>query len=114
MSRKGAVRIHAVGVLARQFGIPDHLLGGSLNAVRRKCGRPSCHCASGEGHSMWTLTYSVDGQKHVEFIPDAILPWISSLFEEGRAYRDAVNEIRAINAQLVTLWRKEQRQKKKK
>jgi hypothetical protein len=63
---------------------------------------------------MWTLTYSVDGQKHVEFIPDAVLPWISSLFEEGRAYRDAVNEIRAINAQLVTLWRKEQRQKKKK
>jgi hypothetical protein len=99
--------------LARRFEIPLHLLGGSLNQVARKCGKPTCRCASGEGHLMWTLTYSVDGQRRVEFVPDDLVPLVAPLFEEGRAYRDAVHEILTINAQLVTLWRKQQRSPKK-
>ena len=58
---------------------------------------------------MWTLTYSVDGRRHVEFIPDELVALVTPLFEEGRAYRDAVQEILRINAELVTLWRKQQR-----
>ena len=95
--------------LARRFAIPDQLLGGSLNRIIRRCGKPTCHCASGDGHPMWTLTYSVDGQRHVEFVPDDLVPFVAPLVEEGRAYRDAVQEILAINAQLLTLWRKQQR-----
>ncbi len=58
---------------------------------------------------MWTLTYSVDGQRHVEFISDDLLPQLAPLAEQGRAHRDAINEILTINAQLVTVWRKQQR-----
>lgn len=99
--------------LARRFGIPHELLGGSLNEVARKCGKPTCRCASGEGHPMWTLTYSVDGQRRVEFIPDELVPLIAPLAEEGRAYRDALSEILTINAQLVTLWREQQRSRRR-
>ena len=95
--------------LARRFGIPAELLGGSLNQVNRKCGKPTCRCASGDGHPMWTLTYSVDGCRHVEFLPDALLAVVEPLAQEGRAYRDALHEILAINAQLVTFWRQQQR-----
>ncbi len=95
--------------LAGRYGIPAWLLGGSLNQVSRKCGKPGCRCASGEGHPMWTLTYSVNGERHVEFIPDRLMPPVQHLAEEGRAYRDALQELLTINAQLVSLWRKEQR-----
>jgi hypothetical protein len=62
---------------------------------------------------MWTLTYSVDGQRRVEFIPDELVPLIAPLAEEGRAYRDALSEILTINAQLVTLWREQQRSRRR-
>jgi hypothetical protein len=96
-------------VLARRYGIPEELLGGSLNQVTRKCGKPMCRCASGDGHPMWTLTYSIDGRRHVEFLPDAAVARVKPLAIDGRAYRDALHEILAINAQLVSLWRNEQR-----
>ena len=63
---------------------------------------------------MWTLTYSVKGKRHVEFIPTALLPQVAPLAQSGRAYKDALNEILTINAQLLTLWRKQQRGRKKK
>ena len=62
---------------------------------------------------MWTLTYSVDGQRHVEFIPDELVPRIAPLAENGRAYRDALSEILTINAQLVTFWRKQRRARRR-
>ena len=58
---------------------------------------------------MWTLTYSVSGRRHVEFIPDMLVPMIAPWVEEGRAYREALREIMTLNAQLLTLWRKQQR-----
>lgn len=58
---------------------------------------------------MWTLTYSVDGNRRVEHIPDDLATMLQPLAEQGRAYRNAVNELLALNAQLVTLWRKQQR-----
>ena len=62
---------------------------------------------------MWTLTYSVKGRRHVEFIPDELVPKIAPLAEEGRAYRDALSEIQTINAQLVTLWRRQLRSRRR-
>ncbi len=62
---------------------------------------------------MWTLTYSVAGQRRVEFIPDDLVPVIEPLAEEGHAYLDALRELLCINAQLVTLWRKQNRGRKK-
>lgn len=60
---------------------------------------------------MWTLTYSVDGTRRVEFIPDDLAAVLQPLAQEGHAYRDAVAEVLTINAQLVSLWRQQQRQR---
>ena len=61
---------------------------------------------------MWTLTFSVDGRRHVEFIPDRLVSELQPLAEAGRAYREAVHEVLTINAQLLTLWRKQQKGRK--
>ena len=99
--------------LARGHGLPADLLGGSLTLTHRRCGKSGCHCASGEGHSMWTLTYSVEGAKQVLVIPNASVPLLEPLVKEGRRWREALAELLAINAQLVRLWRQEHRHKRK-
>ncbi len=67
--------------MIRRFGIPEDVLGGSLSLVHRKCGKPTCRCASDERHPMWTLTYSVGGNRRVEFIPEDLVPVVQPLAE---------------------------------
>ncbi len=61
---------------------------------------------------MWTLTYCVEGHRRVEFIPDRLASQLAPLFEQGRAYRDALHEILTLNAQLISLWRQQQKEQK--
>jgi len=55
--------------LLRQFPLPEDLLPGSLSVSHTRCGQPTCHCAKGEGHTAWSLTFMADGKKRVERIP---------------------------------------------
>ena len=56
----------------------------------------------------------VDGKKRVERIPDDWVEQIRPLVEQGREYKDAVAEVFATNAQLLTLWRHQSTKKKRK
>jgi hypothetical protein len=99
--------------LLREFGIPENALPGSLVITHRRCGRPTCHCASsGKGHPMWQHTFMVDGKKRVEAIPKEWVDDILPLVEKGREYKDAVAEVFAINAQLLALLRRQHRKKR--
>jgi hypothetical protein len=93
--------------ILRRFNIPDNALPGSLSLTHRRCGKPSCHCATGKGHPMWSLTFMVEGKKRVERIPDDWVEEIRPLVEQGRAFKRAVAEVFAANAQLLALWRKQ-------
>lgn len=95
--------------LVRRFGIPADLLSGSLSETQRRCGKAGCRCAQGPGHPLWTLTYSVGGEKQVQVIPAASVAALEPLIARARLYRQAVAELGAINAQLVTLWRRQGR-----
>ena len=93
--------------LLRRFQIPKDALPGSLSQTHRRCGKPSCHCAEGQGHPMWSLTFMVDGKKRVERIPDEWVEEIRPLVAAGREFKEAVAEVFAVNAQLLALWRKQ-------
>jgi hypothetical protein len=93
--------------LLRRLQIPADALPGSLARTHRRCGKPTCHCAQGEGHPLWSLTFMVDGKKHVERIPDEWVQEIQPLVEQGREFKDAVAELLTANAQLLTLWRQQ-------
>jgi hypothetical protein len=100
--------------LLREFRIPDSALPGSLVVTHRRCGKTTCHCASsGKGHPMWQLTFMVDGNKRVETMPKEWVDQILPLVERGKEYKGAVAEVFAINAQLLALWCKENRNNKK-
>jgi hypothetical protein len=95
--------------LLTRLRIPADALPGSLALSHRRCGKPSCHCAEGAAHPFYTLTFMVNGKKHVESIPaewsDAVRPAV----EAGRGFQDSVAELFVINAQLLVLARQQRR-----
>jgi hypothetical protein len=93
--------------LLRRLQIPPDALPGSLALTHRRCGTPTCHCAQGEGHPLWSLTFMVNGKKRVERIPDEWVEQIRPLVEQGREFKDAVAEVFAANAQLLALRRRQ-------
>lgn len=93
--------------LIRRFQIPDDLLPGSLSIRYSRCNTPNCHCAEGKGHPLWSLTFMVDGKKHVQHIPKHLVEDVRKRVEAGRELQDAVREVLAANAQLLVLARKQ-------
>lgn len=93
--------------LMRQFQIPDDLLPGSLSIRHSRCRTPNCHCAEGEGHPLWSLTFMVDGKKRVQHIPKHLVEDVRKRVEAGREFQDAVRDVLAANAQLLVLARKQ-------
>jgi hypothetical protein len=87
--------------------LPADALPGSLALTHRRCGKPTCHCATGEGHPVWSLTYMVGGKKRVERIPTEWVDEIQRLVAAGRAFKDAVATVWTANAELLVLWRRQ-------
>jgi hypothetical protein len=56
----------------------------------------------------------VAGKQRVEWIPPEWVEQIRPLVEQGREFKDAVAEVFASNAQLLTLWRQQSLAKKPK
>ena len=98
--------------LVRRFGLPENALGGHLARTYRRCGKATCHCADGQGHPRWTLSYSLSGKKHVEVLSESLASELAPLVEEGREVREAVMEVLAINLQLLRLWREDQQDRR--
>jgi hypothetical protein len=97
----------------RRWQIPPDALPGSLALTHRRCGTPTCHCAKGEGHPLWSLTFMVNGKKRVERIPDEWVEQIRPLVEQGRGFKEAVSEVFAANAQLLALRRQQSAPKRR-
>jgi hypothetical protein len=95
--------------LLAHFPLPDDALPGSLALSRRRCGKPSCHCADGAGHPLWTLTFMAGGKKRVESIPAAWVDTIRPRVEAGRHFKETGADLLLINAELLVLARNQRR-----
>lgn len=98
--------------IARQFGIPQMLIGGGLSVSRRRCGKPTCRCSSGVGHPQWTLSFSHDGARHVEKLPNEWVEEFEQAVLKTQEYLDAVKQVMAINMELLAAAKKQRHQKK--
>ena len=99
--------------LLRRFPIPPDLLPGSLSLTHRRCGQPTCHCATDpKGHPLWSLTFMAGGQKRVERIPKEWVEEVQRRVDAGREFKQAVADVWAANAQLLVLARKQRRKKR--
>ncbi|MEX0890632.1 MAG: DUF6788 family protein [Gemmatimonadota bacterium] len=98
----------------RTLKMPEDALPGSLSLTHTKCGKPQCHCAEGQGHPGWQLTFMVEGKKRVERIPAEWAEEVGRRVEAGRGFREVVGEILTANAELLVLERKQRARKRKK
>jgi hypothetical protein len=97
----------------RRYALPDNLLPGSLSQHRVRCGKPTCHCADGDGHVTWTLTYMADQRKRVLHIPHHLVDEVRRRVDAGRALQDALRDVLTANAELLILAWKEEKQKRR-
>lgn len=95
--------------LLRRISVPSDLLPGSLSVSRTRCGKPSCHCAQGQGHEAWTFTFMSQGKRRVERLPKAWIDEVRQRVEAGQQLQSAVREILTANAELLILARQQQR-----
>lgn len=88
----------------KRLALPSDGLPGSLALSHRRCGSPTCHCQTDpEGHPSWTLTFMADGRKRVVHVPTETVDAVRARVTTGNAFKRAVAEVLAMNAQLMVL-----------
>jgi hypothetical protein len=78
--------------LVSQHGV----LHGALIHRRRKCGRPGCRCAQGEGHDGLYLVVTEKGESRQLYVPKESAPtverWIAA-YQQARQLLDGVSKL---------------------
>ena len=67
------------------------LLKGSVYNLQTRCGKPSCHCASGQGplHTSTVLSWSDQGKTRLRTLPPGELSRFRQWAENYRRFRHA-------------------------
>jgi hypothetical protein len=89
--------------LVRELPPLDQVLRGTLTETHKRCGRPNCHCADGPGHGpkRYLVTSQPGGRPRRAYVPNAAHERVADLIGNYRRLRAALNEICAINAELL-------------
>lgn len=86
-------RVNSIQAILREQG---PLRCGSLVTVVRKCGKPTCHCASGQGHPTAYLSTKQDGKTRMVYIP-------ADCVEEVTQHAQGYRRLRKHRARLAKL-----------
>src|ERR1700739_160283 len=86
-------------------GLPpiEQIVRGSLIETYKRCGRPNCHCSSGPGHGpkRYLVISQRGGRPRRNYVPNAAHERVASLIGNFNRLREVLNEICAINAELL-------------
>ena len=98
--------------LLRRLAAVGPFVAATLVCVRHRCGNPRCHCARGEGHPSWRLTYKGKKQKTVTvYVPVDMVKEVGQWVENYRAFKKLASEISDAQLARVRLHVKERRRK---
>ena len=67
------------------------MLRGSLITLKRKCGKPTCHCGKGKPHSSPALSYNLQGKTKIVTLRPADVRQVK---EALRRYNKALRSLR--------------------
>ena len=81
----------------------DRIMRGSLIERYKRCGRPGCHCANDRGHGPKVyLSVSVSGERpQMDYVPNSRSAEVAGLVGNFNKAREILNEICAINTELL-------------
>lgn len=88
--------------LARQAPDLTQVLRGSLFERSRRCGVPSCHCATGEGHPVVCVGVTMPGGKSMQVtVPFELVPVVRQWTENYRRIWELIEEVSSVNRELL-------------
>src|SRR5208337_576106 len=88
------------GRLIRSLLALREMLPGSFVQRRRKCGKPNCHCASGDPdqlHAEFLLSFLSQGKQRTFHIPAELVEEVRSQVELHKRFQQAETAICDIN-----------------
>src|SRR5260221_13338325 len=88
--------------LAARLGDVERVLAGSLAEQTRRCGKPGCRCAAGEGHGPYAyFTPRAAGRRRARYVPAALVEAVRGYLRGGSRAEAGPAEISAIHAELL-------------
>ncbi len=87
------------------------LLAASLVSFERRCGKPSCHCATGEKHHGHQLTYKVRGKTRTVYVPVDFTEEVRTWIDEHRRLKRLLQESSQLALALVRGHAKERKRR---
>ena len=76
---------------------------GAFVTVLRKCGKPNCRCAQGEGHPAKYLSVKEGGQTRMIYVPSSQEVQVAQEAEQYRQYRQARAMLAKLNRQALAV-----------
>lgn len=89
--------------LLRKLPPLDEVLRGSLIERYKRCGKPGCKCATGQGHGpKYYLSVSRTGARPaMDYVPQDAQPQVTRYLSNYREIRDILDQLCAINHELM-------------
>jgi hypothetical protein len=81
----------------------EPLLPGTLYTLRRRCGKPACHCARGKLHASTVLSYRGQGRPQNITPPPEQVPAVQKLTDDYRQFRQARTQLLRLQRQVLKL-----------
>ncbi len=79
------------------------MLKGSVYQLRRKCGKPTCHCADGTLHESMVLSWSEAGRTRLRSIPERSVNRLRRLTERYQRFRKARARLAQISKEILKI-----------
>jgi hypothetical protein len=85
------------------LAVRDPLRRGSLVTVRRKCGKPTCHCVDGEGHPAKYLSLKEGGRTRMVYVGPVEEVALSQANDRYREFRERRAALAMLSKQVLDL-----------
>jgi hypothetical protein len=92
-----------LGLLLEVFLARDPLVKGSVYALRRKCGKPTCACARGELHGSVVLSWSEAGRTRLRSLPPSRRGDVRAAVRRYQRFRRARARLVKLHAEMLAL-----------
>ena len=76
---------------------------GSLVTVNRRCGKPGCHCADGDGHPAKYLSQKAQGKTRMIYVSKAVEVRVAEETERYRLLRRARARLAALSQRSLEM-----------
>jgi hypothetical protein len=89
--------------LVRALPPIEYVVRGTLVETYKRCGRPNCHCVEGPGHGPkhYLSVSQPGGRPRRDYVPNDTHVQVAKLIHNFRKLREALDEICAINTELL-------------